>query len=157
MISFNYPIYLIDTCTKYKFISLFKVWDASAKYTTGVLRGNVFQMGDWDECITIQGPYKTQYCLASIIIDMPEPTSSRDPVSIEYSPYETVLNKIYVSCSKRLLIIIYVYSKGTEVKINLDKFLCNRNLKKFRYKVVMLSKWVFVLQPLVLQGIWNPF
>ncbi|KAF2894965.1 hypothetical protein ILUMI_11198 [Ignelater luminosus] len=72
-----------------------EMWDATAKYTTGILRGNIFQMGDWDECITIQGPYKTQYCLASIIIDMPEPTSDRDPLSIQYSPFELVLNKIY--------------------------------------------------------------
>lgn len=72
-----------------------EMWDASAKYATGVLRGNVYQMGDWDECITINGPYKTQYCLATLSAEVPEPDPPRDPLSLQYSPFESVLNKIY--------------------------------------------------------------
>ena len=45
------------------------MYDASAKVSAGLLHGNVNQLGDFDQCLSINGPedkFKGQYCLAFI-------------------------------------------------------------------------------------------
>lgn len=76
---------------------LFSVWDASAQSTTGILRGSIFQMGDWDECLSVTGPISTQYCLVTLKASIRNQSYERDPVSLYYSPYDTVLDRLYVS------------------------------------------------------------
>jgi hypothetical protein len=49
---------------------LFQVYDASAKLPSGILRGNVNQLGDFDQClaVTSQDEHRIdgKYCLASV-------------------------------------------------------------------------------------------
>lgn len=45
------------------------VLDANAKLPSGILSGNINQFGDFDECLSIDGPndeFQGQYCLAYI-------------------------------------------------------------------------------------------
>lgn len=45
------------------------VMDASAKIPSGILSGNINQLGDFDECLSIDAPndaFQGQYCLAYI-------------------------------------------------------------------------------------------
>lgn len=46
-----------------KRVVLILVFDATAKIPSGILRGNVNQYGDFDECLSIEN---AQYCLAEI-------------------------------------------------------------------------------------------
>lgn len=45
------------------------MYDASAKVSSGLLHGNVNQLGDFDQCLSVKAPkdkFKGQYCLAFI-------------------------------------------------------------------------------------------
>lgn len=42
------------------------VFDATAKLPSGILNGNGNQYGDFDECLSIDGPVRGKYCLASL-------------------------------------------------------------------------------------------
>lgn len=47
------------------------MYDATAKYPSGLLNGNVNQFGDFDQCLNVQGPANElngKYCLAYIQI-----------------------------------------------------------------------------------------
>lgn len=74
------------------------MWDATAKASTGVLRGNVFQMGHFEQCITAQAPYETQYCLVTITMHVPELQKiERDHLAIDFDGWDSVLDRLYVS------------------------------------------------------------
>ena len=50
-------------------IFVFKVYDSSAKLPSGILRGNVNKLGDFDQCLSVvaQNPSIVgKYCLASV-------------------------------------------------------------------------------------------
>ncbi|XP_049865237.1 nose resistant to fluoxetine protein 6-like [Pectinophora gossypiella] len=46
-----------------------KMFDASAKPPSGILSGNANQYGDFDECLSVDGPVRGKYCLANLEID----------------------------------------------------------------------------------------
>jgi hypothetical protein len=48
------------------------VYDATAKMPSGLLNGNVNQLGDFDECLGIEGKdgIRGQYCLAFLQLDI---------------------------------------------------------------------------------------
>lgn len=71
--------------------------DATAKSVTGILTGSISQFGQFQECLEAQAPFHTQYCLASVTANVPEPNPPRNPKSLDYDPNESVLRKIYVS------------------------------------------------------------
>lgn len=74
------------------------MWDATAKASAGVLRGNVFQMGHFEQCITAQAPYETRYCLATITMQVPELQKiDRDHLAIDFDAWDSVLDRLYVS------------------------------------------------------------
>lgn len=57
-----------------KFISLCLVHDASAKIPSGILSGNIHQLGDFDECLNAKAPnneFSGKYCLAYVQISVP--------------------------------------------------------------------------------------
>ncbi|XP_014232927.1 O-acyltransferase like protein-like [Trichogramma pretiosum] len=51
-----------------------KMFDATAKMPSGLLNGNVNQLGDYDECVGVEGPdqIRGQYCLAYLRLDVDE-------------------------------------------------------------------------------------
>lgn len=73
------------------------VMDSSARSTTGALRGSQFNLGNFRQCLSSRAPFPTQYCLVIIKANIPEPRSGRSALSIYYEPYESVLDKLYVS------------------------------------------------------------
>lgn len=73
------------------------VWDSTAKSVEGILRGNVFQLGDFDECMTVRAPFSTQYCLVTVTANVPERYRVEDPFTLNHDPYGPVLHRIYVS------------------------------------------------------------
>jgi hypothetical protein len=62
------------------------VYDSSAKLPSGVLRGNVNQMGDFDQCLAVvaEDPYSFngKYCLASVDVQWTVPNSN-DTATLE--------------------------------------------------------------------------
>jgi len=72
------------------------VWDASAKQAVGLLSGNRFQLGDFDECLQVAKPIKAQYCLVDVKLDVPSQYSYADPLAREYDPLLPAWHKIYV-------------------------------------------------------------
>jgi len=74
----------------------FLVWDASAKQAVGLLSGNRFQLGDFDECLQVAKPIKAQYCLVDVKLDVPSEYSYADPLAREYDPLLPAWHKIYV-------------------------------------------------------------
>jgi hypothetical protein len=51
----------------------FQVYDASAKLPSGILRGNVNQLGDFDQCLAVTSQDEPRidgkYCLASVDVE----------------------------------------------------------------------------------------
>ena len=80
------------------------MFDAAAKLPVGMVAGNQYQMGHFDECLGISvntgvnqgGPLKGQYCLAEIRIESPIP-STADPHTLIYDPMMSAWSKIKVS------------------------------------------------------------
>lgn len=73
------------------------MWDATAKSTSGSLQGNRYHMGDWDECMKVNGPFTTQYCLVHIETNITFLEPPEDPFSLERDPLGSVLKRIFVS------------------------------------------------------------
>ncbi|XP_015369007.1 PREDICTED: uncharacterized protein LOC107165338 [Diuraphis noxia] len=73
-----------------------QMWDASAKQAVGLLSGNRFQLGDFDECLQVAKPIKAQYCLVDVKLDVPSQYSYADPLAREYDPLLPAWHKIYV-------------------------------------------------------------
>ncbi|CAH1163713.1 unnamed protein product [Phaedon cochleariae] len=71
-----------------------EMWDATAKSSSGILRGSVFQMGNFEQCLSARAPFAPQYCLATIKVETASTKSRLDPFSLYYSPYDSVLQKI---------------------------------------------------------------
>lgn len=48
------------------------VFDATAKMPSGLLSGNINQLGDFDECLTLKGSQgiRGQYCLAYLQLEI---------------------------------------------------------------------------------------
>lgn len=55
-------------------ILIFAVHDASARFTSGLLNGNVNQLGDFDQCLSARMPndeIRGKYCLAYLQPSVP--------------------------------------------------------------------------------------
>lgn len=72
------------------------MWDATAKSSQGVLKGSVYQLGHYWECMQAKAPFPTQYCLARITAHIPPEKTRSDPLGLNRNPYGSVLEKIYV-------------------------------------------------------------
>ena len=94
------PSYLLKDC-------FFIVFDSSAKFPVGLLAGNQYQMGHYDECIEILvnagessgGQLKGQYCLAEIWFDSSY-SPRTDPYTLNYDPQASAWEKIKVRNNK---------------------------------------------------------
>lgn len=73
------------------------MWDSTAKQTEGFLRGSLYQLGDFEECLTADAPFPTQYCLVTITAHVPDRWGAEDPYSLTHDPYESVLEVLHVS------------------------------------------------------------
>jgi hypothetical protein len=79
------------------------VFDSAAKFPVGVLAGNQYQMGHYDECVEISvdagerfgGTLKGQYCLAEIQFNSSF-SSQTDPYTLNYDPRTSAWEKIKV-------------------------------------------------------------
>jgi hypothetical protein len=79
------------------------VFDSAAKIPVGLLAGNQYQLGHYDECIEISmdagersgGMIKGQYCLAEIQFVTSHP-SEADPYTLNYDPRASAFEKIKV-------------------------------------------------------------
>ncbi|ERL95672.1 hypothetical protein D910_00100 [Dendroctonus ponderosae] len=69
--------------------------DSSAKSVQGILRGSIAQFGHFEECLTAKAPFPTQFCMATVSANVPEPNNPRDPKSLIYGLNDTVISKIY--------------------------------------------------------------
>jgi Nose resistant-to-fluoxetine protein, N-terminal domain len=51
------------------------VHDSNAKLPVGILRGNIHQYGDFDECLAVVEParsFRGKFCLANIQLEIPK-------------------------------------------------------------------------------------
>ncbi|XP_050524828.1 nose resistant to fluoxetine protein 6-like isoform X1 [Daktulosphaira vitifoliae] len=72
-----------------------QMWDASAKQAIGLLSGNRYQLGDFDECLQVVRPIKAQYCLIDIKINVPREYSLTDPYTRDYNPMLPAWHKLH--------------------------------------------------------------
>ncbi|VVC34920.1 Nose resistant-to-fluoxetine protein, N-terminal,Acyltransferase 3 [Cinara cedri] len=72
-----------------------QMWDASAKQAVGLLSGNRYQLGDFDECLQVSKPFNAQYCLVDIKLNVPSEFSHTDPFARVYDPLLSAWNKIF--------------------------------------------------------------
>jgi Nose resistant-to-fluoxetine protein, N-terminal domain len=71
------------------------VHDSKAKLPAGILRGNVHQYGDFDECLSSIAPdknFRGKYCLANIQMIIPENLELLKNVKAEF-----VLEELFTS------------------------------------------------------------
>lgn len=88
---------------------LFTVFDSAAKIPVGVLAGNQYHLGHYDECVEISvdvgerlgGTLKGQYCLAEIQINSSF-SSRTDPYTLNYDPRTSAWEKITVRTKESL-------------------------------------------------------
>ncbi|CAH1982992.1 unnamed protein product [Acanthoscelides obtectus] len=74
----------------------YEMWDATAKSPTGVLRGSVFQMGHFEQCLSARAPFPAKYCLATLTANVPEPSPPRkDFLSLDFDPQGSVFHRLY--------------------------------------------------------------
>jgi hypothetical protein len=79
------------------------VFDSAAKIPVGVLAGNQYHMGHYDECVDISldagesfgGKLRGQYCLAEIQFDSSF-SPEADPYTLNYDPKTSAFEKIKV-------------------------------------------------------------
>lgn len=87
-------------CSNSRLKIFFLVRDSSAKSVQGILRGSIAQFGHFEECLSAKAPFPTQFCIATVSANVPEPNNPRDPKSLIYGLNDTVISKIYVSIKK---------------------------------------------------------
>jgi hypothetical protein len=86
------------------------VFDSSAKFPVGLLAGNQYQMGHYDECVEILvdtgerfgGQLKGQYCLAEIWFESSF-SPRTDPYTLNYDPQASAWEKIKVRNEKEFM------------------------------------------------------
>lgn len=99
----------IPHCIHYIKLNFIAVWDASAKAPVGLVSGSRFQLGDYDECLSIQTPLEAQYCLVDVKIHVPPGHNTTDPFAIEYDPNTSLWDKMYVSTPHPTVLILHNY------------------------------------------------
>ncbi|KAJ8954784.1 hypothetical protein NQ318_014895 [Aromia moschata] len=52
-------------------------------------------MGHFEQCLSAKAPFLTQYCLASITANIPKPAASRDHLSLDFKPYDSIFQRLY--------------------------------------------------------------
>ncbi|XP_030745923.1 nose resistant to fluoxetine protein 6-like [Sitophilus oryzae] len=73
-----------------------EMWDATAKSSTGILRGNTFQMGHFEQCLSAKAPFETKYCMATVTMHVPRlEKPDRDVLSIDFDGADSVLDRLY--------------------------------------------------------------
>jgi hypothetical protein len=72
------------------------VLDSSARQPGGVLFGNIYQLGNFNECLEVNGPVQSQYCLTKVTVKVPHNGTSIDPYIQKYDPESSVWDKIKV-------------------------------------------------------------
>jgi hypothetical protein len=96
---------------KFYFILVRESWN---RYPVGILVGNTYQMGDYDECVElgVRYPVKGQYCLAEIKLIPPtgrnysfKRTEDLDDFGINHA-WKTVLGVSY--CCFKTYIFVYI-------------------------------------------------
>lgn len=75
-------------------------WDAQASEPQGLLFGNRYQLGNFDQCMNSpwakkQPELKTKYCLAEIVLERTD-KNVRRKVEKPYYPYQSALDFIEV-------------------------------------------------------------
>lgn len=69
--------------------------DAGAGGITGLLDGNVYHLGDFDECMDVAGPVRAQYCVAEVRVHPPPRTPDyRHHPDARPDPMQSVWNHI---------------------------------------------------------------
>lgn len=69
----NWNFIYFQTSLTRKFLK-FQVYDASAKLPSGILNGNLNQLGDFDMCLSAapeKNNFRGQYCLARVMVSVP--------------------------------------------------------------------------------------
>lgn len=83
------------------------MWDATAKSTTGSLQGNQYQLGDFDECRKAKAPFRTQFCLAEVKVNVSWLEPHKDPYALEMDPLGSVLRRLLVSIASHCVRLIF--------------------------------------------------
>lgn len=71
----NFPKILICLKVKLNEKYLFLVIDANAKLPSGILNGNLNQLGDFDECLSVvarNNDFHGKYCLVNVQLSLPK-------------------------------------------------------------------------------------
>lgn len=112
------------------------MYDATAKIPSGLLNGNVNQLGDFDECVETVGidGIQGQYCLAYLQLDIDESRPDLKHLHrLLHSHYifrsnVTDVSAAYIRVSKRKESYFVRSSKCDRLDGNIDDNLYSRNL-----------------------------
>lgn len=74
------------------------VQDAGSDGISGLLEGNVYHLGNFDECMEVLGPVKSQYCVVDVHVHTPTRTPDyRHHPDFSADPMQSVWNHVRVS------------------------------------------------------------
>lgn len=120
-----------------------QMWDASAKAPVGLVSGSRFQLGDYDECLSIQTPLEAQYCLVDVKIHVPPGHNTTDPFAIEYDPNTSLWDKMYYGGSSwkipldeaKWALCVPASCEPQDIEANLQTHLASLNYSKISVSV----------------------
>lgn len=73
------------------------MWDSSAKVPLGLTEGSQYQLGNYDECLKPNLPFRAQYCLTTINILIKLNNTRGDPFFLEDKPNSLLYENLAVS------------------------------------------------------------
>lgn len=74
------------------------MFDSSTQAPFGILYGNMFHLGNFDECMLVRTPIRTHMCMVRMRADVSAvPLPDTDPYDVDPEPYENVWKKVKVN------------------------------------------------------------
>lgn len=109
------PCILPRECLAHQRVAVF---DASAKYPTGLLVNNGYELGAFDECLRVsaeleEGPVRGQYCLVDI--HFRRNTTLPPNWSLDYDPLASAWLKLRVCQFQQQTRLVAFLSKGNRI------------------------------------------
>lgn len=126
--------------------------DASAKIPSGILSGNINQLGDFDECLNVIAPnqeFRGKYCLSYIQMTVPDYLPQLRHIRKLLQSYDAFVNEFddvsanYVSQKKKKL-SISLNRFDFDLKFIIDSLKCSMFIFDFPFYILFVNFTIYL-------------
>ncbi|XP_022185419.2 nose resistant to fluoxetine protein 6 [Nilaparvata lugens] len=127
---------LLEQAYQEKLYWAMKMYDASVKSPVGFISGSILQFGDFNECMTVSEPIRSQFCVVTLVLLIDPSYNQTDPYTNDYRPDDSiweVINDRGVD-TKQMRNIVHISLCVPEncnenvIKYEMNKYLATQNL-----------------------------